>query len=240
LAKWLNHFAAAQPLLSSAEGIPWYTVLVLAIDTSTPAVTAGLATLAGADVSVLAERVTINPRAHGELITPHVLDAAKEAGVALREVDAIACGVGPGPFTGLRAGMATAAALAHGLGINAYPVCSLDAIAVTTTVGEPFLVATDARRREVYWAAYDANGVRTDGPHVQSPEPLGLSVAAGDGARLYAEKLGVRVLEPYYPTVAGLVTAAREAFDADPAPLTPLYLRRPDAVEPGARKRVTA
>lgn len=276
---------------ASAEGIPWYTVLVLAIDTSTPAVTAGLATLAGADVSVLAERVTVNPRAHGELITPHILDAAKDAGVTLRQVDAIVCGVGPGPFTGLRAGMATAAALAHGLGINVYPVCSLDAIAAAAdadaeaavaanpaadadavanpdaaaagaadanarasanagaganaganaaAVGEPFLVVTDARRREVYWAAYDASGARTDGPHVQSPEPLGLAVAAGDGARLYAEKLGVRVLEPYYPTVAGLVTAAQPAFGAEPAPLTPLYLRRPDAVEPSARKRVTA
>ncbi|GAB3005196.1 tRNA (adenosine(37)-N6)-threonylcarbamoyltransferase complex dimerization subunit type 1 TsaB [Amycolatopsis acidiphila] len=222
------------------EGIPWYTVLVLAIDTSTPAVTAGLATLAGADVTVLAERVTVSPRAHGELITPHVLDAAKEAGVTLREVGAIVCGVGPGPFTGLRAGMATAAALGHGLGIDAYPVCSLDAIAAATDATEPFLVVTDARRREVYWASYDAKGARTDGPHVQPPESLGLSVAAGDGARLYAEKLGVRVLEPHYPTVAGLVTAARGAFDAEPAALTPLYLRRPDAVEPAARKRVTA
>ncbi|WP_236796716.1 tRNA (adenosine(37)-N6)-threonylcarbamoyltransferase complex dimerization subunit type 1 TsaB [Amycolatopsis sp. GM8] len=215
-------------------------MLVLAIDTSTPAVTAGLATLAGADVSVLAERVTINARAHGELITPHILDAAKAAGVTLREVDAIVCGVGPGPFTGLRAGMATAAALAHGLGINVYPVCSLDGIAAATEASEPFLVVTDARRREVYWAAYDANGTRTDGPHVQAPEPLGLPIAAGDGARLYAEKLGVRVLEPYYPTIAGLVTAASDAFDAEPVPLTPLYLRRPDAVEPTARKRVTA
>ncbi|MTD56272.1 tRNA (adenosine(37)-N6)-threonylcarbamoyltransferase complex dimerization subunit type 1 TsaB [Amycolatopsis pithecellobii] len=214
-------------------------MLVLAIDTSTPAVTAGLATLVGADVSVLAERVTINPRAHGELITPHILEAAKEGGVTLREVDAIVCGVGPGPFTGLRAGMATAAALAHGLGIKAYPVCSLDGLAAATDPTEPFLVVTDARRREVYWAAYDAAGTRIDGPHVQAPEPLGLPVAAGDGARLYAEKLAVRVLEPYYPTVAGLVTAARGSFGADPAPLTPLYLRRPDAVEPTARKRVT-
>lgn len=215
-------------------------MLVLAIDTSTPAVTAGLATLAGADVSVLAERVTVNPRAHGELITPHILDAAKEAGVTLREVDAIVCGVGPGPFTGLRAGMATAAALSHGLGVKAYPVCSLDAIAVATDVAEPFLVVTDARRREVYWASYDASGARAHGPHVQAPEPLGLSVAAGDGARLYAEKLAVRVLEPPYPTVGGLVTAAHPTFGAEPAPLTPLYLRRPDAVEPTARKRVTA
>jgi tRNA threonylcarbamoyl adenosine modification protein YeaZ len=217
-------------------------VLVLALDTSTPAVTAGLATLAGAEVTVLAERVTVNARAHGELITPHALEAARAAGVTLQELDAIVCGVGPGPYTGLRAGMATAAALGHGLGINAYPVCSLDAIAAGAQPGEPFLVATDARRREVYWAAYDAEGNRTDGPHVQAPEDLGTSVAAGDGARLYADKLAVRTIEPYYPPTAGLVAVALAALLAgeEPAPLTPLYLRRPDAVEPSARKRVTA
>ena len=216
-------------------------MLVLAIDTSTPAVTAGVATLAGTDVTVLAERVTLNPRAHGELITPHVLEAAKEADVTLRGLDAIVCGIGPGPFTGLRAGMATAAALGHGLGLNVYPVCSLDAIAATVDTAEPFAVVTDARRREIYWAAYTAGGTRQDGPHVEAPRELGHAVVAGDGARLYEDKLGARVVEPHYPTVQGLVTAAAAALTAgeEPAPLTPLYLRRPDATEPGTRKRVT-
>lgn len=217
-------------------------MLVLAIDTSTPAVTAGVATLAGGDVTVLAERVTLDARAHGELITPHTRDALRTAGVTLGELDAIVCGVGPGPFTGLRAGMATAAAFGHALGLDVYPVCSLDAIAVGADPHEPFLVVTDARRREVYWASYDADGERVDGPHVQAPADLGLPVAAGDGARLYADRLGVRVIEPYYPATSGLVTAASAALreKATPGPLTPLYLRRPDAVEPGARKRVTA
>src|SRR5437763_2702029 len=102
--------------------VNWCIVLVLAIDTSTPAVTAGVATLAEAGVTVLAEHITLDARAHGELIMPHALDAAKQAGVTLRDLDAIVCGVGPGPFTGLRAGMSTAAALSHALGINAYPV----------------------------------------------------------------------------------------------------------------------
>ncbi|WP_027940947.1 tRNA (adenosine(37)-N6)-threonylcarbamoyltransferase complex dimerization subunit type 1 TsaB [Amycolatopsis taiwanensis] len=217
-------------------------MLVLAIDTATPAVTAGVATLAGDDVTVLAERVTLDARAHGELIMPHARDALQEAGVALGELDAIVCGVGPGPFTGLRAGIATAAALGHALGLNAYPVCSLDAIAAGVDTGEPFLVVTDARRREVYWAAYDASGKRVDGPCVQTPADLGHTVAAGDGGRLYADRLGVRMIEPYYPATSGLVAAASAALlaKAAPGPLTPLYLRRPDAVEPGARKRVTA
>ncbi|KFU83069.1 tRNA threonylcarbamoyl adenosine modification protein YeaZ [Amycolatopsis lurida] len=217
-------------------------MLVLAIDTSTPAVTAGLVALDGDVLESRGDRVTVDPRAHGELITPHALEAVKAAGVTLRDLDAIVCGVGPGPFTGLRAGMATAASLAHALGIPAYPVCSLDAIAADVAPGEaPFLVLTDARRREVYWAAYAADGSRTDGPHVERPADLQttIKVAAGDGALLYADALGVQPIEPRFPSPIGLVKAARKDFDNEPAPLTPLYLRRPDAVEPAARKKVT-
>ncbi|EME60568.1 tRNA (adenosine(37)-N6)-threonylcarbamoyltransferase complex dimerization subunit type 1 TsaB [Amycolatopsis decaplanina] len=217
-------------------------MLVLAIDTSTPAVTAGLVALDGDALESRGDRVTVDPRAHGELITPHALEAVKAAGVTLRDLDAIVCGVGPGPFTGLRAGMATAASLAHALGIPAHPVCSLDAIAADVAPGEaPFLVLTDARRREVYWAAYAADGSRTDGPHVQRPADLEttIKVAAGDGALLYADALGVQPIEPRFPSPIGLVKAARKDLGSEPAPLTPLYLRRPDAVEPAARKKVT-
>lgn len=219
-------------------------MIVLALDTSTPAVTAGIATLTGDEITVLAERITLDARAHGELLTPHALDAAREAGVTLRELDAIVCGAGPGPFTGLRAGMATAAALAHALGIAAHPICSLDAIAAEVPRGKPFLVVTDARRHEVYWAAYDANGARTEGPQVHKPAELttAAAIAAGDGARLYGDTLGMRPIEPRFPTPAGLVAAGESSLlaGAPPARLTPLYLRRPDAVEPGARKKVTA
>jgi tRNA threonylcarbamoyladenosine biosynthesis protein TsaB len=126
-----------------------------------------------------------------------------------------------------------------------YPVCSLDALAAdVTSADSAFLVMTDARRREVYWAAYDAAGQRTDGPHVQRPADLetGVKVAAGDGALLYAAVLDVQPIEPRFPSPAGLVKAARGALLANepPAPLTPLYLRRPDATEPAAPKRVTA
>ncbi|SEP51711.1 tRNA (adenosine(37)-N6)-threonylcarbamoyltransferase complex dimerization subunit type 1 TsaB [Amycolatopsis saalfeldensis] len=220
-------------------------MLVLAIDTSTPAVTAGIVAVDQAELTTRGDRVTVDARAHGELITPHALAAAETAGVTLRELDAIVCGVGPGPFTGLRAGMATAAALSHALGIPAYPVCSLDAIAADVVkTDNPFLVLTDARRREVYWAAYDAAGARVDGPNVQRPAEVETTVrvAAGDGALLYAEAVGVTPIEPRFPSPAGLVSAARAALlsGAAPEPLTPLYLRRPDAVEPTGRKRVTA
>ncbi|SFB31851.1 tRNA threonylcarbamoyl adenosine modification protein YeaZ [Amycolatopsis marina] len=225
-------------------------MLVLAIDTATPAVTAGVVALEPSGVRVLGTRVTQDARAHGELLTPHVLEAVAQAGTHLRELDAIACGIGPGPYTGLRAGMATAGALGHSLGVPVYPVCSLDAIAAEVATGDqnaPFVVVTDARRKEVYWATYDASGARTDGPGVQRPAELAVrlaagTVAAGQGAELHREALGVTVLQPATPTVAGLVRAAREGLLAGtpPGPLTPLYLRRPDAQEPGQRKRVTA
>lgn len=214
-------------------------MLVLAVDTSTPAVTAGVVQLEPDSLALAAERVTIDARAHGELLTPHVLDAVQAAGTSLRDLGAIVCGAGPGPFTGLRAGMATAAALGHSLGIPVHPVCSLDAIAAEVVPGEPFLVVTDARRREVYWAEYDAEGKRVGEPAVQSPAELTTTAKAAAG--YFAEKTGLRVLTPEYPSPLGLVTAAREALrsGAEPTPMTPLYLRRPDAVEPGARKRVT-
>ncbi|WP_216210404.1 tRNA (adenosine(37)-N6)-threonylcarbamoyltransferase complex dimerization subunit type 1 TsaB [Amycolatopsis aidingensis] len=221
-------------------------MLVLAIDTATPAITAGVVELERTRLTVLGERVTLNPRAHGELLTPQVLQAAGQAGIRLPELDAVVCGNGPGPYTGLRAGLATAAALAHGLGIPAYPVCTLDAIAAEVTTTGAFLVVTDARRREVYWAGYDETGRRTEGPRVQRPAEMASPIrsAAGHGAQLYADAAepgAVQILPPAQPSPRGLVTATREELltSAPPAPLTPLYLRRPDAAEPGARKRVS-
>lgn len=217
-------------------------MLVLALDTATSAVTAGLVRLPAADPPrVLAQRVTVDARAHGELLMPSVCEAFAAAGVLMRDLDAVVCGAGPGPFTGLRVGMVTAAALGDALGVPVYPVGSLDAIAYRAGAGSPLLVITDARRREVYWARYDDSGARVDGPHVDRPGdvPLaGVSRVAGTGEALSAT---LPVVAPRHPDPAALVavTAAAVRVHAPPGPLTPLYLRRPDAVEPGPRKRVT-
>jgi tRNA threonylcarbamoyl adenosine modification protein YeaZ len=196
--------------------------LVLAIDTATPAVTAGVV----ADGEPVAERVTVDPRAHAERITPNVLGALADAGLSMADLGAVVVGCGPGPFTGLRVGMATAAAYGHALGIPVYGVCSLDAIGGQTT-GET-LVVTDARRREVYWARY-RDGVRIDGPAVSAPAAVDPGVAeAVAGSPEHAALFGLPVCEPSYPTPAGLVAAVTEWSDS-PARLVPLYLRRPDA-----------
>lgn len=224
-------------------------MLLLALDTSTPAVTAGVVSLRPetGELEVLGSRVTIDARAHGELLTPHLTDAVQESGLTLSRIDAIVCGVGPGPYTGLRAGMVTAAALAHALDVPAYPVCGLDAIAAEVTAGGgPLLVVTDARRREVYWASYDELGRRVDGPWVGPPAEVSGKVptearVAGQGGRVYADVFGARSVEPLYPTPRGLVMSAAATIAAgeEPGPLTPLYLRKPDARVPAERKRVS-
>ncbi|MDQ3886554.1 MAG: tRNA (adenosine(37)-N6)-threonylcarbamoyltransferase complex dimerization subunit type 1 TsaB [Actinomycetota bacterium] len=214
-------------------------MLVLALDTATPAITVGLLRLpAVGSPELLTSRVTAGARAHGELLTPSIRAVLTEAGVRTVDLDALVCGAGPGPFTGPRVGMVTAAALADGLGVPVHPVCSLDAIA--DEAGGPVLVATDARRREVYWARYDAVGARVDGPHVQRPAevPLaGVHRAAGAATPL----LAVPTVAPEHPGPVGLVAVAAGALraGAPPAALAPLYLRRPDTAESGTHKRVT-
>jgi tRNA threonylcarbamoyl adenosine modification protein YeaZ len=220
-------------------------VRVLAIDTATPAVTAGVVELTDTGLVARAVRITHDARKHAELLMPAVVAACADAGVVLREIDAVVVGTGPGPFTGLRVGMVTAAALGDALGIPVHGVCSLDAIAHDAAGPANLLVVTDARRREVYWAAYDGAGTRVEGPHVDAPAVLAERVAelgAVAAAGASAEAVGLPVCAPESPSPTGLVAVAADALRAGvvPGPLEPLYLRRPDAVEPGARKRVTA
>jgi tRNA threonylcarbamoyl adenosine modification protein YeaZ len=192
---------------------PTVSTIALAIDTATPAVTAGIVKLDG--LQVLAEQVTVDARAHAEQLTPNVLGALADAGLTTDDLGAVVVGCGPGPFTGLRVGMATAAAYGHALGIPVHGVCSLDAIGIESTgTTSEVLVVTDARRREVYWARY-RDGVRVDGPAVNAPA----DVPGADE---------VLARPPVYPTVSGLVRAVADWTSA-PAPLIPLYLRRPDA-----------
>jgi tRNA threonylcarbamoyl adenosine modification protein YeaZ len=196
--------------------------LVLAIDTSTPAVTAGVV----ADGELLAERVSIDARAHAERLTPNVLAALADAGRRMADLDAVVVGCGPGPFTGLRVGMATASAYGHALGIPVFGVCSLDAIGGQTR-GEA-LVVTDARRREIYWARY-RDGVRVDGPQVGAAADVDAGSAESvAGSPEHAASFGLPCVEPLYPDSVGLVAAVAD-WTTPPDPLVPLYLRRPDA-----------
>src|SRR3954470_24162455 len=141
-------------------------MFVLAIDTSSPAVTAGVVTV-GPEVALAAVRAPLAARGHGELLASSLADCLADAGIRPDQVGAVVAGTGPGPYTGLRVGLVTAAAFADARGIPAYGVCSLDAI-VSPGEGHS-IVVTDARRREVYWARYDEQAERIDGPNVSAP-----------------------------------------------------------------------
>jgi tRNA threonylcarbamoyl adenosine modification protein YeaZ/ribosomal-protein-alanine acetyltransferase len=209
-------------------------VIVLALDTATPAVTAGVVRR-DAGEHVLAEHVTVDARAHAETLTPNILAALAESGQAMADLDAVVVGCGPGPFTGLRVGMATAAAVGHALDIPVYGACSLDAIGVRTR-GD-VLVVTDARRREVYWARY-RDGIRIEGPAVNAPADVACEGAtAVAGSADHAAMFPLPRLDAEHPTPVGLVRAVD--WTADPGPLVPLYLRRPDAKTLAERQAVT-
>jgi len=209
--------------------------VLLAFDTATPAVTVALVDDSG---EVRAEHTVVDARRHGELLAPGIARVLADGGLPASGLTAIGVGVGPGPFTGLRVGLMTARSLGDALDIPVHGVCTLDVLAADVIADAEFVVATDARRREVYWAAYDAKGARVDGPHVGAAAGIGWSGAAfGAGALLYPDAFGSahRPDHPRAGTLGRLVVRA----DVDILPADPLYLRRPDAVEPGARKAVT-
>jgi tRNA threonylcarbamoyl adenosine modification protein YeaZ len=213
-------------------------VLLLGLDTATPAVTVALYDGGQA----LAQLVTVDAHRHAELLAPAIAKVIADAGAARTDLTGIAVGVGPGPYTGLRVGVVTAKVLGAALGIPVHGVCTLDVIAADVACDGRFLVATDARRRELYWAEYDQTG-RVSGPAVDSPASIpGRALpAAGEGPLLYPELLP-NGREPVYPAAATLCRMAAAALAdgrPEPLPVEPLYLRRPDTREPSAPKRVT-
>ena len=216
-------------------------MLVLALDTATPAVTAALGEVTAGGMKGVAERRTVDHRAHGELLAPEVSALLADAGASVRDLSAIVAGLGPGPFTGLRVGLVTAASMGQALGIPTYGVCSLDALGRAAGPGR-VLVATDARRREVYFATY-VDGVRAGEPDVAKPADVIAAAdrAVGEGALRYSDVFGLPIDDRLlYPPGEALVALAAERIrtHAPSERLTPLYLRRPDAVEAAGRKPV--
>jgi tRNA threonylcarbamoyl adenosine modification protein YeaZ len=219
-------------------------VLVLTIDTSSAAVIAGIVDVSSLGVAPRAEQTVLDARGHSEYLAPGIAGCLDDIGASAADLGAIVVGTGPGPYTGLRVGLVTAAAFADAVGVPVYGVDSLDAIGESCRDEPSLLVATDARRKEVYWARYE-HGRRVAGPAVSRPAdvPLdGLTAVAGAAAELHRDAWPdlVRRLD-HYPEPTALARCALERIEAGAPsdPITPLYLRRPDAVVPGAPKPVT-
>jgi tRNA threonylcarbamoyladenosine biosynthesis protein TsaB len=217
--------------------------VLLALDTATPYVTVALLDALDAQPRVLLERRSEQRMKHGEQLAPLIESVLTDAGVVRHDLTAIAVGVGPGPFTGLRVGLVTARTLAFVLGLPVYGVCSLDVLALEaalggTPVGRDFLVATDARRKEVYLASYDDQGRRLDGPEVVRPgDAATADPVVGEGAALYPDAFPAG-REPALPSAGWLARAVAEEL-AELHDPEPMYLRRPDAIAPGPPKRVS-
>jgi tRNA threonylcarbamoyladenosine biosynthesis protein TsaB len=223
--------------------------MLLALDTSGAV---SVAVLDDTAETVLAHRHDAATRRHAEVLVPFIDECLTEAGGARRDLTAVVVGRGPGPFTGLRVGLVTARTLAFALGIEALGVSGLDALAGRAAAAHPEArtlgVATDARRKEVYWATYraaDGRPVRTAGPAVDRPAVAAETLAATDvvvgrGTVLYAEALGTApaaddLLDVDAAWLARVAVAARAAGE-DLSSTEPLYLRGADAKVPSAPK----
>ena len=174
---------------------------------------------------------------HGEALSALVSEVMM--GISPGELSTIAVGIGPGPFTGLRVGLAYARSMAWALEVDVVGVCTLDALAYDYVLQNPdvntdFAVATDARRKEVYWAAYDWEAKRRADPIVIRSNEIDSELlalpTAGSGAALYADDFTWHV-EPLFPTATAIgQLALRKLFKGELGTTEPLYLRRPDAV----------
>ena len=210
--------------------------MLLALDTSAGTSVA----VVDRDGGVLSEHGTADTMRHAEAIGLLIEQCLDEADVSVSALSGVVAGMGPGPFTGLRVGIAAARVFALGAGKPLVPVISHDAIAYghykAGGTGR-ILVVTDARRREVYWSAYSGVDeatlpVRSGGPGLAKPADLtepGFPFA--DLPRLDATTVSAGDLGMY----AELAFSNKRPFAAD----EPLYLRSPDVTPPGARKRVS-
>ncbi len=208
--------------------------ITLAIDTST-VVCAGLAR---GDEALVGEAIG-DQTSHAELLADSVARQLDEVGAEFAEITRVVIGVGPGPFTGLRVGIATAKTLAWLGGVEPKGVCSLDVLALqyarATAVEGEFIIASDARRKELYWARYDASGRRLGDPQVTAPTDLPALPVGGPGAQLYTDVLAGGVASDA-PSELDAAFMAAHIDDLADAGTEPLYLRKPDAEMPKTRK----
>lgn len=202
---------------------------VIAIDTSV-----GVSVAILRSNGELTQSQAVDHGMQGELTADLISQVVAKSGLAIAEVTDVVVGVGPGPFTGLRVGLVTASVFAHARGIPIHGICSLDAIAFDYE--KPCVVVTDARRKELYWARYE--GKRIDEPQVSKPEDLLAQFPdaefVGPGAQLYPDVISGKALELKAGSLAKLFASGT----AQLVDVSPMYLRKPDAVEPTNRKSV--
>ena len=202
---------------------------VLAIDTSV-----GVSVAVLRSNGELTQSQAVDHGMQGELTAELISQMVTDSGLEISDITDVVVGVGPGPFTGLRVGLVTAGVFAHARNISIHGICSLDAIAFDYE--KPCVVVTDARRKELYWARYE--GKRISEPQVSKPEDLLAqfpdSEFVGPGAHLYPDVVSGNLMELRAGSLAKLFVSG----NAQLVDVSPMYLRKPDAVEPTTRKSV--
>jgi tRNA threonylcarbamoyl adenosine modification protein YeaZ len=202
---------------------------VLAIDTSV-----GVSVAILRSNGVLTQSQAVDHGMQGELTAELISKVVIDSGLEISEITDVVVGVGPGPFTGLRVGLVTAEVFAHARHIPIHGICSLDAVAFE--YAKPCVVVTDARRKELYWARYE--GIRIGEPQVSKPEELATQFPdtefVGPGAQINSDVISGQVMELKAGSLAKLFASG----SAQLVSVSPMYLRKPDAVEPTSRKSV--
>jgi tRNA threonylcarbamoyladenosine biosynthesis protein TsaB len=212
--------------------------VLLALDTSTPLVS--VAVYDDSAGTVLASLTSDQPMKHGESVAPLVDRALTTAGIGRGDLTGLAAGTGPGPFTGLRVGLVSARVLGLALDIPVRGACSLDAVAAAVSSPDSFVVVSDARRKELFWASYSSDGRRLTDPAVSRPGDVlaGLpedTLVVGPGVLVYPDAFA-RTAGPASVDAADVARLVATGGGTDPEPI---YLRRPDAVAPGPPKKVS-
>ncbi|WP_403022965.1 tRNA (adenosine(37)-N6)-threonylcarbamoyltransferase complex dimerization subunit type 1 TsaB [Salinibacterium sp. GXW1014] len=206
--------------------------MLLSIDTSAGTSVA----VVDRDRGIIAELAESDTRRHAEVVGELIARCLEQAGVKVADLSGVAVGMGPGPFTGLRVGIAAAQAFALGAAKPLVRVVSHDAIAFqhyAAGSAGPLLVVTDARRREVYWSAY--SGVDAEGLPVRSGEP-----ALAAPAELPTDAGVTRIdAAEVSAGAAGMLAELLYFHGRDFAGAEPLYLRSPDVTLSAGPKRVT-
>ncbi len=213
---------------------------ILSIDTSVGTAVAVVAS----DGVVLSVASSDNPLGHAEAIGALLVLALAEASVAPSGIACVAAGMGPGPFTGLRVGIAAARTFAQGRGVPVIPVVSHDAIALEVFLADAlrdaetprFAVVTDARRREFAYSVYD--GIDDDGLPIRS---IGPDLIARDALDAELAALGARRHDAagVPAEMVGLAASRAVAAGRSIGPDDALYLRSPDVTLSAGPKRVT-
>lgn len=210
-------------------------MLLLALDTATAASTVAV----GDGSAEPAELTEVVGNRHAERTAAQIAQVLSEAGTTASQLDLIVVGIGPGPYTSTRAGVVLARSFGLALGIPVVGYCTLDVIAAevsgvaadgshpAATAGrEGFGVATDARRKEIYWASYSAAGIRETGPRVGRPDsvldPPGVPRGwAGNGLDRFPEieeEQGIVRLAPRFPSAAVLIDCVRRILEDGDGP----------------------